>query len=218
MHPINALWKKYSFAVLFAFLAAGLYDFRIALAALACMIGPVVYSFRSGRFWCGNVCPRGSFFDTVLSRFGRSAKPPRFLASYAFRGAVIACMVAVLSIGIARSDRTAFAIGQILYRMVFATTIAGIALALLYAHRLWCAICPMGTISSLVARSRTGGRLLEVSLDCVSCGLCARDGPLGLEPHAYRGDALGHPDCIQCGKCAASCPKDAIGYPRDRGR
>jgi polyferredoxin len=212
LKSIKRLWKRYSFAILFAFLAAGLYDFRIAIFALGCMIGPVAYSFARGRFWCGNVCPRGSFFDSVLSRVGGNRKPPRFLSSYAFRGAVVACMALVLSIGIARSDGSAFAVGQILYRMIFATTVAGIGLAFAFTHRGWCAVCPMGTLSSLVARARKSERVLRVSSACVSCGICARDCPLGLEPQEYRGAALSHPDCVQCGKCALSCPKDAIGY------
>lgn len=212
MNRIKKLWKRYSFAVLLAFLAVGLYDFRIALLALACMVGPVAYSFARGRFWCGNVCPRGSFFDSVLSKVGGGRKPPRFFGSYAFRGAVIACMAAVIAMGIARSGGSAFAVGQILYRMVFATTLAGIALALAFTHRGWCAVCPMGTISSIVARARRSERVLRVSSSCVSCGVCARDCPLGIEPHSFKGNGLYHPDCVQCGKCAISCPKDAIGY------
>ena len=31
----------------------------VGLLALICMIGPVLTSIYKGRWWCGNVCPRG---------------------------------------------------------------------------------------------------------------------------------------------------------------
>ena len=38
----------------------------VGLLALICMIGPVVTSIYKGRWWCGNVCPRGNMYETQL--------------------------------------------------------------------------------------------------------------------------------------------------------
>ena len=35
------------------------------LLALICMIGPVLTSIYKGRWWCGNVCPRGNMYDRL---------------------------------------------------------------------------------------------------------------------------------------------------------
>jgi hypothetical protein len=41
-----------------------------------------------------------------------------------------------------------------LYSMMFTTTIIGLVLALFYKARTWCAICPMGTLSSLPLKNK----------------------------------------------------------------
>lgn len=208
------VWKRFSFVFLIAFLVGGLFDFRIALFAVVCMIAPVAVSIFRGRFWCGNVCPRGSFFDTLVAKIERGKTPPAFVRSYAFRLAVIACMFTVMGFGVYRSEGSLLEIGQVVYRLIFVTTVVGVVLSLFYNRRTWCAFCPMGTLASFVSRfsARTGKRLLSVSSSCVSCSLCQKKCPVGIVPHAYKGDHLADPDCIQCGICAATCPKKAIGY------
>ena len=69
MKKLLTLWKKYSFLALIAFIILGLLDFRIAIVAVVCMVAPVIVSIFKGRFWCGNLCPRGSFYDNLVSKF-----------------------------------------------------------------------------------------------------------------------------------------------------
>ena len=52
-------WKRYSFVLLIAFVLAGIIDIRFATAAVICMVAPIIVSVFNGRFWCGNLCPRG---------------------------------------------------------------------------------------------------------------------------------------------------------------
>ncbi len=79
MKNIFKFWKKYSFVLLIAFITLSLFDLRFALAAVICMAAPVFSAVFKGRFWCGNLCPRGNFYDNVVAKFSRKKKVPEFL-------------------------------------------------------------------------------------------------------------------------------------------
>lgn len=204
-------WKKYSFLFFFIFLVAGLFDFRFALVAIICMVGPVVMAFFKGRFWCGNICPRGSFYDRVVSRFSGKRNPPRFLSSPFFRAFMVLFIFTMFGLNIYLTPELTWqSAGKIFYKIIVLTTFAGMIFALFFNHRTWCAFCPMGTLSSLAARVNKRSHRLEVTSACVSCTLCEKKCPMGLVPSDYKGDKLHHPDCTQCGDCVGVCPKKAI--------
>lgn len=212
MKKILNLWKNYSFTVLFAFVIFSLFDFRIAIAAIICMLAPILVSVLKGRFWCGNLCPRGSFYDHVVSKFSNHKKVPKFLKSSLFRAFMVVFMMSMFAFGIYSNWGNLFGIGMVFYRIIIVTTIAGIILSLFYNHRTWCHFCPMGTIASFIAKTRKSNKVLRISSECVSCKLCEKKCPLGIVPYDYKGNLLSHPDCIQCGNCVKVCPKNAIGY------
>jgi len=205
------LWKKYSLTLLIAFVALGMFDLRFAVVAVVCMIAPVIVSIVRGRFWCGNLCPRGNFYDNVVSKFSNKRKPPKFFKSYYFRAIILTIMMAMFISGVSKSSDL-YGIGMVFYRMIVVTTIIGIVLSLFYNHRTWCNFCPMGTLASITAKFRKSKKVLHVSSSCVSCKICEKKCPIGLVPFDYKGDTLSHPDCIQCGKCVTACPKKLIGY------
>jgi Fe-S-cluster-containing hydrogenase component 2 len=80
----------------------------------------------------------------------------------------------------------------------------------------------MGTFASLIARLTSRGEngtrerkgnakgFLRVSPSCVSCSLCLKRCPLGIDPSAYAGGIVSDPDCIRCGACVVACPKKDI--------
>ncbi len=212
MKKIFHLWKKYSYVVLIAFVILSLFDFRFALAAIICMLAPILVSIFKGRFWCGNLCPRGNFYDNVLSKFSNNKKVPGIIKSYYFRIIVFVGMMTMFTLGIQKNWGNPYGIGFVFYRMIVITTIIGIVLSFFYNHRTWCHFCPMGTISSMISKIRKHKNVLKVSSNCVSCKMCEKKCSLGIVPYEYKGNILSHPDCIQCGKCASVCPKNAIGY------
>lgn len=212
MKKLLNLWKKYSFIMLFAFVILSLFDFRIAIAAIICMIAPIIVSLLKGRYWCGNLCPRGSFYDNVVSKFSKKKKVPKFLKSMWFRAIMVVFMMSMFAIGISKNWGNLYGIGMVFYRIIVVTTLIGIILSLFYNHRTWCHFCPMGTIASIISRVRKSKKVLQISSSCVSCKLCEKKCPLGIVPYDYKGNILSHPDCIQCGKCISVCPKNAIGY------
>jgi len=205
-----AFWKKYSFFVLFALIIAGLFDMRIALAAVICMAGPVIVSLWKGRYWCGNLCPRGSLYDSLVSKISMKRKIPGFFKSIYLRIFMVAFIMTMFGYGVYKNWGNLYGIGMVLYRIIAITTIVGVFLGMIFNQRTWCSFCPMGTIASFISKKRKSSRVFNVSASCVSCGLCQKSCPLDLAAYKYKGELLSHPDCIQCGKCAISCPKKAI--------
>ncbi len=212
MKLVLNLWKRYSFLLLLAFLTLSLFDLRYALAAIVCMVAPILVSLWKGRYWCGNLCPRGNFYDIILSKFSNHKKAPKFFKSRLFRGFMVVFVISMFSFGMIQNWGNLHGMGMVFYRIILVTTIVGILLSMFYNHRIWCHFCPMGTIASVISKVRKSKKVLHVSSGCVSCKLCEKKCPLGIVPYDYKGDVLTHPDCIQCGKCKTICPKNAINY------
>jgi polyferredoxin len=47
------------------------------------MVGLTTVSFFKGRYWCGNICPHGSLFDSLLYPITNNKKIPSFFKSKA---------------------------------------------------------------------------------------------------------------------------------------
>ncbi|WP_251862526.1 4Fe-4S binding protein [Clostridium sp. Marseille-Q2269] len=205
------LCKKYGYIILIFFIVVGLFNPKIALIAIICMIGPILLAILGkGRFWCGNICPRGSFFDNVLYKFSNHNNVPKFLKSKFFRLLVIIFMFYMFGSGIYKNWGDIMGIGMVFYRMIVITTFVGIILSFFYNNRTWCNFCPMGSISSLISYFKRDSKKLAVYSNCISCKLCKKTCPMGIVPYNYKNNTISHPDCIQCGKCVNICPKNAI--------
>lgn len=204
-------WKSYGYALMFVFLILGLFDMRIALGAIICMLSSITLALLGrGRFWCGNLCPRGLFYDNIVSKFSNSKKVPKLIKSVYFRVLVIIYMFFMLGIGIYKNWGDLTGVGMVIYRMIVMTTLIGIILSFIYNNRTWCNFCPIGSIASGITKIRKNNKALSVSFSCVSCKLCEKKCTMGVVPYDYKGNAIEHPDCIQCGKCIVVCPKTAI--------
>lgn len=212
MKKLLILWKQYSFLLLLAFLFLSLLDLRFALAAIICMAAPPLLAISRGRYWCGNLCPRGSFYDNLMSKISKKNKIPKFFKSKILRAIMVIFLLSMFFIGVIQNWGNPYGIGMVFYRIILITTVVGVILSLLINHRTWCQICPMGTLSALISKHRKNKKTLQVSSSCISCKLCSKKCPIGIAPHDYKGDHLSHPDCIQCGKCIEVCPLNMIGY------
>lgn len=210
MNIFLLLWKKCSFILLFVFLILGFFNPVWAIAASLCMVTPILTSIFIGRFWCGNLCPRGSFYDNVLSRLSNNKPVPWLLRSRLFRYPVVVLVLSVFYRGIQTSNGDIVKIGMVFYRMIVITTLIGIILSLFYNERTWCNFCPMGTLSNLFCQLNDNRKTLKVNYTCCSCRLCSKSCPMGIKPYKFKGRYLDHPDCIQCRRCNKVCPKHSI--------
>ncbi len=202
--------------ILFAYLIIGWFYPVVGFIAFICMIGPVLTSIWRGRFWCGNICPRGNMYDKLLSRYSPHKPIPKFLKSFGFRLFMVFFIFTMFGTQFYFAWGDWNAMGKVFWNIILMTTIVGVVLSFLYAPRSWCNFCPMGSISRWVAphedRLPKNFKNVQISDGCIQCKMCARVCPMQLEPYTCKDRQLGylHPDCIKCGNCKQACPKQVI--------
>ena len=205
--------QGYLYWVLLTFLIAGMFYPAVGLLAIICMLAPVAVSFFKGRYWCGNFCPRGSFYDHILAKFSPQKPIPAIFRAKFFRVVVLLLIMTAFSLQMYFAWGDLAAMGMVFLRVILLTTLVGIVLGLFFHQRAWCAFCPMGSLASWIAERRKPLPLM-VSDACISCKLCTRVCPMQLEPYRAKGSANGFDaaDCLKCGRCVDSCPKKALSF------
>jgi ferredoxin-type protein NapH len=165
----------------------------------------IIAPFR-GRWFCGNLCPRGSFNDFWLGPLSRRARIPAVFQSMMIR---IPIFIALMGFMVARVLATGGAVdklGMVFVTMCILTTAAAILFGISIAPRAWCTFCPMGTLQRSLGRDRYQ---LKVDMErCIDCGLCQKVCPMQLPVN----EILEKPDCIKCGRCVEACPKEALSF------
>lgn len=204
-------YKNFGYLIFLVFLIASLFDMKFAVVAVVCMVAPLVFALLGkGRYWCGNFCPRGNFYDNIMKKIAPNRPTPKFLKSNIFRAFMVCFMMFMFISGTIKNWGNPYGIGMVFYRLIVVTSIIGIVLSLFFNHRTWCNFCPMGTLSSLIAKVRGRNTTMNVGSSCVSCNLCAKSCPMGITPNEYKGGNIESSDCIYCKKCALKCPKSSI--------
>ncbi|MDR0272162.1 MAG: 4Fe-4S binding protein, partial [Clostridiales bacterium] len=74
-------WRRWAWLGTFLIAIGGLFEPLLGLLVVGIIIGLMVMSFLRGRYWCGNICTHGSFYDLILIKFSRNEKIPKFLRS-----------------------------------------------------------------------------------------------------------------------------------------
>ncbi len=173
---------------------------------LSCLIVSPLLAAVKGRHWCGWMCPRGAFFDYVMPRWSRNVSMPSWMSSTAFRYGLMAVLMSFVGVRMVLAWPNPWAMGGVLMTMLIVTTIAGVGLALVFKPRTWCRLCPVGTLSSLLAK---GKRPLHVASTCKDCSVCGKACPMDLTPQKV--DAS-HADCLKCDVCIERCPPKALSF------
>ncbi|WP_305044651.1 4Fe-4S binding protein [Geoalkalibacter sp.] len=187
-----------------------LLGFTVAAAMATGMIGGVL----RGRYVCGNLCPRGAFFDRMVAPFAPRRKLPAWMRGLPFRLAVLAGLMGFMIWRIAQNPGDLNHWGLVFWSMCALTTAVGLGLAFTLHPRAWCAICPMGTLQNLLGGHK---QPLRIAASCRSCGKCEAACPMSLSimPDKKAG-ALKDRDCLKCPECIAACPVNALSWPEGR--
>ncbi len=181
-----------------------LLGFIVPVTMIAGIIGGV---FR-GRYVCGNLCPRGSFLDNIISPIGHKKNIPVFFTNPAFRWALFILLMGLMGYRISLDPGNIRHWGAVFVLMCFITTALAVIIGIFIRGRTWCSFCPMGTMQMVLG---TGKYQLPVEQSCVGCELCLKSCPFSINAGSYREEGkISHPDCLKCHKCVEVCPKQSI--------
>jgi polyferredoxin len=182
----------------------------LGLLMLICMVASFAFAHKVGRYWCGWMCPRGSFFDYIMGRVSRNRSAPAWMRSTGFRVGALVFLMGLMTMQLTFAWPDPQAIGRVFILLLTVTTVVGIGLALAYKPRTWCSVCPMGTMASWAAKSHK--RALRVDAQaCSSCAACAKLCPMELTPQ--QPEQPNASSCITCEICVSRCPRKALSFP-----
>ncbi len=166
----------------------------------------MVTSVSKGRWFCGNLCPRGSFIDFWIGKVTKNKKIPKSLKSYWVRIPIFVLLMGFMTYRILNTQGLINQIGMIFVIMCLVTTAIALVLGVGISPRTWCTFCPMGTAQNLIGGKKH--QLQIIDSKCISCKKCDKVCPMQLDVH--KGEIK--PDCIKCERCVDACPTKALGF------
>jgi len=153
-------YKKTVWPVVFIVSIGGFYFPKLGLIIFPMLVAIMIFGFLKNRYWCGNICPRGAFFDLLLKRFSIGDKIPDFFRNHFLQFFALAGLMTMFVLNTVKafnywnSSMFLDKLGMVGVIMCAVTTAAGIILGLLVHQRTWCAFCPMGTVQKNLYKVR----------------------------------------------------------------
>ncbi|MDA8211047.1 MAG: 4Fe-4S binding protein [Clostridia bacterium] len=180
---------------------------------LFCMLAAMVIGVIKGRYWCDWLCPRGDFYDIILSKLSLQKPVPKFFRSVYLRIFMMMVLMTVLTVKLIPVWGDYYAMGKPFVLVLTVTTIVGIILGVIFNERIWCMFCPIGTMANWLGR---GKQLLQISSGCKECGACAKVCRMQIIPQNYKtSGVVTDGDCLKCSYCVKVCPVNALSFDSD---
>ena len=102
------------------------------------MLVGVIGSLFNGRYVCGNLCPRGSFYDRVMAPFSPKRPIPQWIRSKTIRWTLFVLLMGLMAVRVLQNPLDPMHWGRVFWMMCLVTTAVGVPLALLIHPRTWC--------------------------------------------------------------------------------
>ncbi len=135
---------------------------KLGLLMYPMLVFIMVFGIFRGRYWCGNICPRGAFLDIpIKSLKGKNKKIPKLFHDGSFKVLALVLLMGFFIINTVKAfghwntflfwDK----LGAVGVNMCAITTALALILGFTIHHRAWCSFCPMGTVQSSLHRANT---------------------------------------------------------------
>ena len=224
------LWKNLIWPVVPIVSFGGFFYPKLGLILFPMFLIIMVSGFIRGRFWCGNICPRGAFLDIVAHKISPNRKISGILRSKLVRFTALAAMFSIFGLNVYKAFQVYGTadfydkLGMVGVMMCAATTVIALILSIFIHSRTWCSFCPMGSVQRHLHELKvylSGKKILDrhMSLhshaDCLNCKICSKVCPSGIDVAGLvnGGESkIAHKECIKCGKCADVCRKNIIKH------
>lgn len=181
--------------------------FSVPLAMIAGITGGLV----RGRYVCGNLCPRGSFFDRFIATIAPGSTIPASLRRMPLRWGIFTLLTSFLIWRLVDGPVELNHWGVVFWSVCAITTAVGVVLAFTIHPRAWCALCPVGTLSNVIGGSRYR---LAIDSSCRECGRCEQSCTFDLKIVRHKAAGVFEErDCLKCSACVEACPVGALKWP-----
>ncbi len=185
----------------------GIFYPKLGYFVLLVMLTFMILAPFRGRWFCGNLCPHGSFADFWLGAIShRRAMIPPIFSSLWIRIPIFIALMGFMIFRLIGTQGMVDKVGMFFVAnyimMASFVTIFGISIT----TRAWCTICPMGTLQRAI-----GGKKYPLKIDqekCIDCKTCQKACPMQLPVNELKEK----PDCIKCERCIEACPKEALSF------
>ncbi len=173
----------------------------------------MVLSSQRGRFYCGWLCPMGAFHERVLSLVSLQRPIPPLFKSGWFRWLLFALMMGLMTLRLVNAGGGSIETASVFRFMWILSTSIAIGLGFYFKPRIWCTICPMGSMQGISSRNTY---LLTVEEECVQCKKCLKVCPISTYPGGFKKDdgpaQIPSIECLRCSNCVANCPKKVLSF------
>lgn len=220
---IFSSFKKFSWILVPTIAFGGLYYPKLGLLLIPIMVALLTLGFLKGKYWCGNLCPHGSLFDSLILQISPNRRIGQALKATPIK---VIFFIFYMTMFAMRLIKVSSFWGSMVYvdklGFVFAVnylvpTTIGIILAIFNNPRAWCSFCPMGTMEQVAYKlgkitgwNKKTDRMVSVAASemCHKCAKCARVCPMQLQPYQEftTNNQFENENCIRCGTCVVNCP------------